>query len=413
VSQLQESFEADTTALAALVDTALQTVGAAPDDAAALEDMRETLDQYRQAGDQLYAAARQNPAGIASHLFDATALGMQLGDIAAPYAEEMMALLDAKQSRLGFIANLCLILSAVLGAAAVAGGILFSWILSRKIRGTLTGAVSDIGSAASQLMTVASEASASAAQTAASTSETTATVEEVKQAAVLAREKAAEIADNSDGVANISDTGQNMVGETNAGIETMRSKMDVVFETVGRLNERSQAAGEVIAAVNDLAEQSNLLAVNASIEAAKAGDAGKGFTIVAQEVKSLAEQSKQATAQARAILGEIQKAGNTAVRAAEEGREAVEAGRRVSQETGELMQTLAGQAAEVAQAQAQISATSEQQLAGMEQIARAIESINQASDRSVEGTRQVDQEITRLQDLALRLGSLVQAESKE
>ncbi len=413
VGQLQESYEADAATLSTLVDTALQSAGAASEDAATLESMRDLLDQYRRAADQLFAAVSQHSTETASPFHAATSLGMQLGETAAPYVEKMMGLLDAKQARLGFIAGLCLVLTAVLGAFAVASGILFSWILSRKIRGTLKEAVLDLGSAASQLRTVAARASAGAAQTAASTSETMATVEEVKQAAVLAREKASEIADNSEGVAHISEAGQGMVEGTNASIETMRGKIAVVFETVGRLNERSQAAGEVIAAVNDLAEQSNLLSVNASIEAAKAGDYGKGFTVVAQEVKSLAEQSKQATAYARTILSEIQKAGDTAVRAAEEGREAVDAGRRQSLETGELIQTLAGRASEVAQAQAQISATSRQQLAGMEQIAKAIESIDQASDQSLEGTRQVDQEVARLQDLALRLGRLVQAESTE
>ena len=413
VGQLQESYEADAAALSTLVDTALQSAGTAPEDAATLESMKDVLDQYRLAADQLFETVRLRSTETASPLFAATSLGVQLGEIAAPYAEKMMGLLDAKQARLGFIASLCLILTAVLGAVAVAGGILFSWILSRKIRGTLKAAVSDIGGAASQLRTVAAQASAGAAQTAASTSETMATVEEVKQAAVLAQQKASEIADTSEGVAHISEAGQGMVEGTNASIEAMRNKIDVVFEAVGSLNERSQAAGEVIAAVNDLAEQSNLLSVNASIEAAKAGDYGKGFTVVAQEVKSLAEQSKQATAYARTILSEIQKAGNTAVRAAEEGREAVDAGRRQSLETGELIQTLAGRAAEVAQAQAQISATSRQQLGGMERIAKAIESIDQASDQSLEGTRQVDQEIARLQDLALRLGRLVQSESME
>ena len=69
--------------------------------------------------------------------------------------------------------------------------------------------------------------------------------------------------------------------------------------SIVRLSEQSQAIGEIIATVTDLAEQSNLLAVNAAIEAAKAGEQGKGFAVVAQEVKSLAEQSKQATAQVR------------------------------------------------------------------------------------------------------------------
>lgn len=413
VSQLWESFRADSDALSTLVTEASKIAGVAPDDAAVLESISDLLDQYRQTAGDLYAAAEQQSIETTSHLSDTTDLGMQLGDIAAPYAEKMMALLDAKQARLSFIANLCLILTAVLGAVAIVGGILFSWFLSRRIRGTLKKAVSDIGSAASRLRTVAAQASASAAQTAASTSETMATVEEVKQAAVLAQEKASEIAENSEGVAHISEAGQSMVEGTNASMETMRNKIEVVVETVGRLRERSQAAGEVIAAVNDLAEQSNLLSVNASIEAAKAGEYGKGFTVVAQEVKSLADQSKKATAYARSILSEIQKAGNTAVRAAEEGQGAVDAGRRQSLETGELIQTLAGRASEVAHAQAQISATSQQQLAGMEQIAKAIESIDQASDRSVEGTSQVDQEITRLQDLALRLGRLVDAGTTE
>jgi hypothetical protein len=410
VSQLWESFDTDAAALSTLVEEASETVDIAPDDAAALQSMSDLLGEYRQAGGKLYAAAEEQSTEITSPLFAATSLGMELGEVAAPYAEKMMGLLDAKQARLGFITGLCLILTAVLGAFAVAGGILFSWVLSRKIRRTLKAAVSDIGGAASQLRTVAARASAGAAQTAASTSETMATAEEVKQAAVLAQEKASEIAENSEGVAHISEAGQGMVEGTNASIETMRDKIEVVFETVGRLNERSQAAGEVIAAVNDLAEQSNLLSVNASIEAAKAGEYGKGFTVVAQEVKSLAEQSKQATTYARTILGEIQKAGHTAVRAAEEGREAIDAGRRQSLETGELIQTLTGRAAEVAQAQAQISATSRQQLEGMEQIAKAIESIDQASDQSLEGTRQVDHEVARLQDLALRLGRLVEAD---
>ena len=88
--------------------------------------------------------------------------------------------------------------------------------------------------------------------------------------------------------------------------------MESVAQSIVRLSEQSQTIGEIIATVNDLAEQSNLLAVNAAIEAAKAGEHGKGFAVVAQEVKSLAGQSKQATNQVRAILGDIQKATNAA-----------------------------------------------------------------------------------------------------
>jgi methyl-accepting chemotaxis protein len=114
-----------------------------------------------------------------------------------------------------------------------------------------------------------------------------------------------------------------------ASIEAMhriQEHMASIAESIVRLSEQGQTIGEIIATVNDLAEQSNLLAVNAAIEAAKAGEQGKGFAVVAQEVKSLAEQSKQATAQVRTILNDIQTAMSAAVMATEQGSKAVDAG---------------------------------------------------------------------------------------
>src|SRR3989338_4864662 len=107
-----------------------------------------------------------------------------------------------------------------------------------------------------------------------------------------------------------------VIGEQRQGVE----------ESIMRLGEQSQTIGEIVASVGDLAEQSNLLGVNASIEAVKAGEIGKGFSVVAQEVKALAEQSKQATTQVRGILGEIQKAMTCAVLLAEQGSKAGESG---------------------------------------------------------------------------------------
>ena len=130
-------------------------------------------------------------------------------------------------------------------------------------------------------------------------------------------------------------------GESIEVMNRIREQMESIAESIVRLSEQGQTIGEIIATVNDLAEQSNLLAVNAAIEAARAGEQGKGFAVVAQEVKSLAEQSKQATAQVRAILGDIQKATNSAVMATEQGSKAVEAGVAQSTQAGEAIRLLA------------------------------------------------------------------------
>jgi methyl-accepting chemotaxis protein len=231
-------------------------------------------------------------------------------------------------------------------------------------------------------------------------------VEEVKQTAILAQEKATEAFELTEQVAEMCRRGDASAQQNAGKFQHIRSDMDVVAEAIDRLNEQTQSVGDIIATVNDLAEQSNLLSVNASIEAAKAGEHGKGFTVVAQEVKSLAEQSKQAVAQVRGVLSEIQKASAVAVQAAAQSREAVEAGRAEAGRAIENTRAEVVVANGAAEATLQISATSRQQLAGMQQISQAILSINAAGSQSVSGTRQVEQAVRQLQDLAQSLRGL-------
>jgi methyl-accepting chemotaxis protein len=187
----------------------------------------------------------------------------------------------------------------------------------------------------------------------------------------------------------------------------IQEQMESIAESIVQLSEQSQAIGEIIATVNDLAEQSNMLAVNAALEATRAGEQGKGFIVVAQEVKGLAEQSKQATSQVRTILGDIQRATSTAVLATEQGSKAVEAGVRQSTETGEAIRQLAESIAEAAQSATQIAVSSQQQMVGMDQVALAMENIKQASIQNVAGTRQAETAAQGLHELGLRLGLLI------
>jgi methyl-accepting chemotaxis protein len=299
------------------------------------------------------------------------------------------------------------IIIGVVAAVGLALGGLAAVFLGRIMGRHVRGAITSISNSTAELLAVASQVASATAQTAAATTETTVTVEEVKQTAMLAQEKAHQASELSQTVVGSSKFGETSCQKNLDTFDRIHSDMGVVSDAIDRLNEQAESVGDIIATVNDLAEQSNLLSVNASIEAAKAGEYGKGFTVVAQEVKSLAVQSKQAVAQVRAVLSEIQKAAGIAVRAGEQALGAVEAGR------GEAAQAMDGTRAEVdiassaAEATAQIAATSRQQLAGMEQISSAIMSINEAGAQSVSGARLVEREAKQLQQLARSLGGLV------
>jgi methyl-accepting chemotaxis protein len=278
--------------------------------------------------------------------------------------------------------------------------------LRAQIRELVEGA-NVLGSAASEIVASTSQLAASASQSAAAVSETTTTVEEVRQTAQLASQKAKLVSDSAQRAAQSSQSGRKSTEDVSAGMDRIRQQMEAIAASMGRLSEQSQTIGQIIATVEDLATQSNLLAVNAAIEAAKAGEQGKGFAVVAQEVKSLAEQSRQATTQVRTILGDIQKATTTAVMATEQGSKAVEAGTRQSEVAGGAIQALAGSINEAAQAAVQIAASSQQQLVGVDQVAGAMDSIKQASAQNVAGAKQLEAAARNLSELGQRLKHMV------
>lgn len=271
----------------------------------------------------------------------------------------------------------------------------------------MTAAAGVLASSASQIVAATQELAASASNAASAVSETTTTVEEVRQASQLSSERAKTVSDQAQNAADVAKGGKNSVNKTIEGMNGIRDQMSAIAECILRLSAQSQTIGEIIASVDDLAAQSKLLAVNAAIEAAKAGEEGRGFSVVAQEVRSLAEQSKQATLQVRGILSDIQKATSSAVLATEQGGKAVEAGVQQSESAGESIGALAESIAGAAQAAAQIAATSRQQFAGMEQVAMAMESIKTASTQTLASTRQVEGAARQLHELGEKLKQLV------
>lgn len=271
----------------------------------------------------------------------------------------------------------------------------------------LSEAISVIASSSNEIAATTSELASGTEQTAIAVAETTTTVEEVKQTANVSSQKARHVSEIAMSAAQVSQNGTRLVRETLEGINNIKDQVEYIAQTIIKLSEHNQAIGEIIAAVDDLAEQSNLLAVNASIEASKAGEHGKGFMIVAQEIKSMSELSKQATKQVRSILNDIQKASTAAVMATERGSKAVEATVRQSSGTGESIHALSGSIGEASQAVIQIAASSQQQLIGMDQVAVAMNNIKQATTQNAASTKQVELTVRNLQELGAKLKDMI------
>ncbi len=265
-----------------------------------------------------------------------------------------------------------------------------------------------LGLSSSGVLESSSGLATSANETAASVSETTTAVEEVRQTAQLASDRARGVAEAARKTAEISATGTRATQGTVAGMERIRAEMQSIAERLMQLSEQSHTIGEIIAAVDALAEQSNLLAVNAAIEAAHAGEHGKGFAVVAEQMKYLAGESRQATKQVRTILTDIQKATTAAVLTTEQAAKTVAAGVTTASAAGEAIVSLGSNVGDAAKAATQIAASSREQLLGLEHIALAMDQIGTASRQNVEQAKQLEAAARSLNALGRRMKELVE-----
>ncbi len=267
--------------------------------------------------------------------------------------------------------------------------------------------VSTLSTLASELGTTMSQLVQNTSKTSAAVSEVSTTITQVSHSAKVASTKAKNVVEISQQALTSSDAGRQATQMTIERMNVIRDQMTSIGETVVRLSDQSQAIEDIIVSVQDLADQSNLLAVNASIEAARAGDQGKGFAVVAHEIKNLADQSKEATDQIRTILDDTRKWVSAVVMATEQGGKAVQSGVEQSMLAGDAITSLVDSVASSAQAASVISASSEEQLAGTEQASNAMISIEQAVRENQDGTSQVNEAARKLQEIGDSLDQLV------
>ena len=260
---------------------------------------------------------------------------------------------------------------------------------------------------ASDLSTSLSQLSRNASNTSSAIREVTATVAQVSQAAKLSNEKADNVAKTSQEALNASASGRDATEKTIEKMQLMREQMESIGQTVVSLNERSRAIENIVFSVQDLTDQSNLLAVNASIEAARAGDSGKGFAVVSHEIKILADQSREATDQIRTMLKQTQDGVTAVVEATDHGTQAVAAGVEQSALAGDSMRLLVTSVANSAEAAGVISASSEEQRESVEQVARAVTDIETSMNQNLEGISHVEIAARKLESLGDTLNGLV------
>ena len=213
----------------------------------------------------------------------------------------------------------------------------------------------------------------------------TSTLSELRQTSNQALEQSSALLSAAERSMEASARGADVVNSSVRGMGAVRERVEVIQERILALSDHTQQIGNIISTVNEIAEQSKLLALNASIEAARAGESGRSFSVVANEMRTLAEQSKQATRQVRQLLSDIREATGAAVVATEDGIAKVDEGQRLAEQSGQIMGTLSGVIAQSVDASRLIANASRQQGQGVTQVAEAMISIDQAVRSTADG----------------------------
>jgi len=278
----------------------------------------------------------------------------------------------------------------------------------KNLTGQILSVTGNVNSAAQEIMASTQQQASSTKEQAATVQEVTSTMQELTQSGSEIGDRAKQVASAAEASSVASRSGVQAVQDTNRTMEAIREQVEEVAEKIVALSQKTQAIGEIVSTVNDIAEQSNLLALNATIEAAAAGDQGSRFSVVANEMKHLADRAKECTVQVRTILGDIQKGINSSVMLTEEGVKRVEVGKQQAGVTERTINEMNSTTVESVQAFQQIIGASNQQQIGFEQVTQGMRDIRQAAEQTASGTSQLEKAVSNLNALSHQLRAAVE-----
>jgi methyl-accepting chemotaxis protein len=280
--------------------------------------------------------------------------------------------------------------------------------ITRSLTSQIGAAVQHVQSSSTELQTVANQQASGAKESATAMNEIATTINELLATSRQISESAQHVAHIAQETATAARTGDQTVDKTQEAIGSIRAQVDVIVGHMLDLGKKSQQIGSVLDIINELAEQTNILSINATIEAAGAGEAGKRFAVVGDEIRKLADRVAGSTKEIRGLIEEVRSAVNTTVMATEGGSKAVDAGlRHFAEVTGALRQ-ITGLVTTTTDAAREIELSTKQQTTAVEQVNAAITGAAQATRETEASSSQTLQTATQLASLSRELSRIVQ-----
>jgi twitching motility protein PilJ len=274
--------------------------------------------------------------------------------------------------------------------------------------------VAGINAAAQQVTTATAEAQTTASQLLQAAQKQAVEIEGTGQSVVQMARSMSEVSKSAGDSAKVAETslhaaekGAEAVQNAIRGMNDIREQIQETSKRIKRLGESSQEIGEIVQLISDITEQTNVLALNAAIQAASAGEAGRGFTVVAEEVQRLAERSAEATKHIGAIVKSIQRDTQDAVEAMERSTRGVVEGTKIADEADRALREIETVSNQLAELISSISNATEQQAASATRVAQAMQDILAVTQLTTDGTRTTAASAERLAELASGLKASV------